>query len=108
MAVVLEFPWFTTFVIKVITAERSDAGAEEAADTLKGVTGGGGNWEVRWREKLVRHLCWWDNIRLIEVMLLGYIWIYLWGNLLNIVTCVVPRSSCRVVDQEGGRHAACC
>ena len=43
MAVVLEFPWFTAFVIKVIAAERSDAGAEEAADTLKGATGGGGN-----------------------------------------------------------------
>ena len=42
-AVVLEFPWFTAFGIKVITAERSDAGAEEAADTLEGVTGGGGN-----------------------------------------------------------------
>ena len=38
MAVVLEFPWFTTFVIKVITVERSDAGAEEAADTLEGAT----------------------------------------------------------------------
>ena len=42
MAVVLEFPWFTAFVIKVITAERSDAGAGEAADTLDGVTEGGG------------------------------------------------------------------
>ena len=43
MAVVLEFPWFTAFVIKVIAAERSDAGAEEAADTLEGERGGSGN-----------------------------------------------------------------
>ena len=43
MAVVLEFPWFTAFIIKLIAAERSDAGAEEAADTLEGATGGGGN-----------------------------------------------------------------
>ena len=43
MAVVLELPWFTAFVIKVIAAERSDEGAEEAADTLEHATGGGGN-----------------------------------------------------------------
>ena len=43
MAVVLEFPWFTAFVINVSTAERSDAGAEEAADTLEGAIGGSGN-----------------------------------------------------------------
>ena len=43
MAVMLEFPWFTVFVFKVIAAESSDAGAEEAADTLEGATGGGGN-----------------------------------------------------------------
>ena len=43
MAVVLEFPWFTAFVIKVIAAERSDAGAEEAADTLEAVEMGLGS-----------------------------------------------------------------
>ena len=43
MAVMLEFPWFTAFVIKVIAAVRSDAGADEAVDTLEGATGGGGN-----------------------------------------------------------------
>ena len=74
MAVVLEFPWFTAFVINVIAAERFDAGAEEAADTLECDRRlWKQNWEVRWRWKLVRHLCWWDNIRHMEVMLLGYI-----------------------------------
>ena len=31
------------FVIRVIAADRSDAGAEGAADTLEGAIGGGGN-----------------------------------------------------------------
>ena len=43
MAVVLELPWFTAFVIKDIAAERFDAGAEGADDALEDVTGGSGN-----------------------------------------------------------------
>ena len=43
IAVVFELPWFTAFVIKVIAADKSDAGAEGTADTLDGAIGGGGN-----------------------------------------------------------------
>ena len=38
-----ELPWFTAFVIKVIVADKSDAGAEGTTDTLDGARGGGGN-----------------------------------------------------------------
>ena len=43
IAVVFELPWFTAFVIKVIVADKSDAGAEGTADTLDGAMGGGRN-----------------------------------------------------------------
>ena len=43
IAVVFEWSWFTTFIIKVIAADKSDAGAEGAADTLDGAMGDGGN-----------------------------------------------------------------
>ena len=43
IAVVFELPWFTAFVIKVIAAGKSDAGAEGTADMLDGAMGGGGN-----------------------------------------------------------------
>ena len=43
IAVVFELPWFTAFVIKVITADKSDAGAEGTVNTLDGAMGGGGN-----------------------------------------------------------------
>ena len=43
IAVVLELPSVTTFIIRVIAAEISDAGAEGAFDTLDGAIGGGGN-----------------------------------------------------------------
>ena len=43
IAVVFELPWVTAFVIRVIAAEISDAGAECAFDTLDGAIGGGGN-----------------------------------------------------------------
>ena len=43
IAVVFELPWFTAFVIKVITADKSDGGAEGTADMLDGAMGGGGN-----------------------------------------------------------------
>ena len=39
IAVVFELPWFTAFVIKVIAADKSDAGAEGIADTLDGAMG---------------------------------------------------------------------
>ena len=43
IAVVFELPCVTAFVIRVITAEISDTGAECALDTLEGAIGGGGN-----------------------------------------------------------------
>ena len=43
IAVVLELPWVTAFIIRVIAAERYDAGAEGEVDTLDGAIGGGGN-----------------------------------------------------------------
>ena len=43
IAVVFELPWFTAFIIKVIVADKSDAGAEGTADMLDGAMGGGGN-----------------------------------------------------------------
>ena len=43
IAIVLELPWVTAFVISVIAAEMSDAGAEGAFDTLDGAIRGGGN-----------------------------------------------------------------
>ena len=36
----LLFPWLTAFVISVIAADRSDAGAEGATETFEGGTGG--------------------------------------------------------------------
>ena len=39
----LELPWVTAFVIRVIAPDISDAGAEGAFDTLDGAIGGGGN-----------------------------------------------------------------
>ena len=42
MAVVLEFPCFTAFVIRVSAAEMSDTGDECVLDALEGAIGGGG------------------------------------------------------------------
>ena len=42
MVVVFAFPWLTAFVIRDIAADRSDAGAEGAIETVEGGTGGGG------------------------------------------------------------------
>ena len=43
IAVVFELPCVTAFIIRVITAEISDTGAECALDTLEGAIGAGGN-----------------------------------------------------------------
>ena len=42
MAVVLEFPCITAFVIRLSAAEMSDTGAKCMLDTLEGAIGGGG------------------------------------------------------------------
>ena len=42
IVVVLVFPWLTAFVIRVMAADRSDAGAEGATETFEDGTGGGG------------------------------------------------------------------